>query len=151
MADWKKRVVFVFCAIVAMALGLASRRYGSSLPEFIADNAGDACWTALVYCGISFWIPNTRILTRAGLTLAFAYAIETSQLYHAPWIDSIRATKLGGLVLGFEFVWIDFVRYAAGVLICAMIEWYRLPASGVKTLIGFAPQPGSLCHGYSAN
>ena len=122
MTELKKRVVFVALAIVAMLLGLASRRYGSCLPSFLADNAGDAIWTALVYCGISFCVPHVKIITRAAMTLAFAYAIEFSQLYHAPWIDSIRETTLGGLVLGFQFVWVDLIRYAVGMLFCVVIE-----------------------------
>ena len=44
---------------------------------------------------------------------------ETSQLYHAPWIDRIRATTLGGLVLGFGFLWSDIACYTVGVA-CAM-------------------------------
>ena len=57
MANLKKRRVFIAFAIVAMLLGLASRRHGSSLPNFVAENAGDALWAALVYCGMSFCVP----------------------------------------------------------------------------------------------
>ncbi len=42
--------------------------------------------------------------------------VELSQLYHAPWIDSIRQTTLGGLILGFGFLWSDLACYALGVL-----------------------------------
>ena len=38
-----------------------------------------------------------------------------SQLYHAEWIDNIRATTLGGLVLGYGFLWSDLVAYTIGV------------------------------------
>ena len=44
------------------------------------------------------------------------------QLYHAPWIDSIRRTTLGGLVLGFDFVWSDLACYAVGVGLGILIE-----------------------------
>ena len=50
-----------------------------------------------------------------GVALSFSYLIEVSQLYHAPWIDSIRATTLGGLVLGFGFLWSDIACYTVGV------------------------------------
>ena len=33
--------------------------------------------------------------------------VEESQLYHASWIDSIRGTTLGALVLGHGFLWSD--------------------------------------------
>jgi hypothetical protein len=29
--------------------------------------------------------------------------VEFSQLYHAPWIDTIRAARIGALVLGSTF------------------------------------------------
>jgi len=56
------------------------------------------------------------------LALAFSVAVELSQLYHAPWIDSIRHTTIGGLILGFDFVWSDLVCYAVGVGIGVVIE-----------------------------
>ena len=52
---------------------------------------------------------------RAAISLALAFLVEISQLYHAPWIDSIRQTTLGGLVLGFGFLWTDFVCYSVGI------------------------------------
>ena len=122
MADIKKRGAFFAFAIVAMLLGLASRGFGSYLPDFVAENAGDSLWAAFVYCGMSFCVPHTKIITRGAMTLGFAYAIEFSQLYHAPWIDSVRETTLGGLVLGFQFVWVDLIRYAVGVTFCVAVE-----------------------------
>lgn len=47
---------------------------------------------------------------------------QDSQLYHAPWIDSIRATSLGGLVLGFGFLVSDLICYTCGVLIAYFFD-----------------------------
>lgn len=44
----------------------------------------------------------------------FFYGIELSQLYHALWIDAIRNTTLGGLIIGFGFLWSDLVCYTIG-------------------------------------
>ena len=46
--------------------------------------------------------------------MILSIAVELSQLYHAPWIDSIRQTTLGGLILGFGFLWSDLACYAVG-------------------------------------
>jgi len=54
--------------------------------------------------------------------LVFSYSIETSQLYHAPWIDILRANRLGGLVLGFGFLWSDLVCYTVGVAFGVVME-----------------------------
>jgi hypothetical protein len=48
--------------------------------------------------------------------------IEVSQLYHAPWIDSVRHTTLGGLALGYDFDWRDLVCYAIGIGCAALLD-----------------------------
>ncbi|MCA9130161.1 MAG: DUF2809 domain-containing protein, partial [Planctomycetales bacterium] len=52
-----------------------------------------------------------------------AFLVEFSQLYHASWIDSIRRTTLGGLVLGFGFLWSDLVCYGIGITLGVVAEW----------------------------
>lgn len=49
-------------------------------------------------------------------------AVETSQLYHPSWLDAIRATRPGQLVLGSGFVPRDFASYGLGVMGAALIE-----------------------------
>ena len=67
---------------------------------------------------------SSRASTRtiACLAMAFSVAVEISQLYHAPWIDSIRQTTLGGLILGFGFLWSDLACYAVEVGLGVMID-----------------------------
>jgi len=122
VSAWQRRLVYVLCAAVVVALGLASRRYGDSLPPFVALYAGDTLWALLVFLGVGAVLPTAGLLQRAGIALAFAFAIEVSQLYHAPWLDALRETRLGGLVLGFDFVWTDLVCYAAGVSLGAAVD-----------------------------
>ena len=47
---------------------------------------------------------------------------RTEPVIPPPWIDSIRHTTLGGLVLGFGFLWSDLACYAAGVGLGVTIE-----------------------------
>ena len=122
MPPWKKRITFVALALIAIPIGLASRQDELRLPAFITEHAGDAIWTALVYCCISACSPNSKVITMISLTLGFAFCVEFSQLYHAPWLDSIRDTTLGGLVLGEQFIWVDLLRYLAGAMFCGAIE-----------------------------
>jgi hypothetical protein len=57
------------------------------------------------------------------LALTFSSAVEFSQLYNAPWIDALRATLPGRLVLGSTFNWPDLPAYALGVGHAAWLEW----------------------------
>ena len=113
----RRRNPLVQIILIALAclLGIGSRRYAHALPGFIAAYAGDTLWALAAFFGFGVILPRASTLRVAFLAMSFSVAVEVSQLYHAPWIDSIRHTTLGGLILGFDFVWSDLVCYAAGV------------------------------------
>jgi len=115
-------IAYLGSATVVVGLGLASRRYGAHLPPFLATYAGDTLWALLVFLGISALAPHARLRYRSGFALAISYLVEVSQLYHAPWIDAIRQTALGGLVLGFGFLRTDLVCYTAGIALGAAVD-----------------------------
>ena len=121
---WQRRLFYFACAATSIALGLASRRYTVSLPGFVAEYAGDTLWALMVFLGVSVVSPSTRLLSRSTAALAFTYGIELSQLYHMPWIDTIRQTTLGGLILGFGFLWSDFLCYTVGVAIGVGFDYW---------------------------
>jgi Protein of unknown function (DUF2809) len=112
----------VLIALVA-CLGIGSRRFAGHLPGFVAAYAGDTLWALAVFLGIGLLLPTASTGRVALLALAFSIVIEVSQLYHARWIDSIRRTTIGGLALGFDFVWSDLACYAVGVGLGILIEW----------------------------
>ena len=58
----------------------------------------------------------------AAIAFAIAVAVETSQRYHVPWLDALRASTLGALVLGQGFLWSDIVCYAVGVMLAAVVD-----------------------------
>lgn len=118
----RTRFVYLLAAIVVVCAGLASRRYREQLPAFLAEYAGDTLWALMVYLLVSTLLAGRPLLLRAAISLALAFLVEVSQLYHAPWIDSIRQTTLGGLALGFGFLWTDLVCYSVGVMIGVVAE-----------------------------
>jgi hypothetical protein len=111
-------------ALIAVncVLGIGSRRYAHALPGFIATYAGDTLWALAAFLGFGLIRPRASTRTIAVLAVTFSVAIELSQLYRAPWIDSIRHTTLGGLTLGFGFLWSDLACYAVGVGCGAVID-----------------------------
>jgi Protein of unknown function (DUF2809) len=114
-------VQIILIALVCLP-GIGSRRYARALPGFIAAYAGDTLWALAAFLGIGLILPRAPTQTIALLTMSFSVAVEISQLYHAPWIDSIRQTTLGGLILGFGFLWSDLTCYAVGVGLGVMID-----------------------------
>ena len=120
----RRRNPLVQIILIALAclLGIGSRRYAHALPWFIAAYAGDTLWALAAFLGIGLIMPKQSTWKVAVLAMAFSVAIELSQLYDAPWIDSIRHTTLGGLILGFGFLWSDLVCYAVSVVLGVLVD-----------------------------
>ena len=118
----RTRLAYFACALGVVVLGLASRRFGQSLHHFIAAYAGDTLWALLVFLITGFLAPRLRVAQRVCVALGFAWTVELSQLYHAPWIDAIRRTRFGGLMLGFGFLWSDLLCYSVGIGLGALGE-----------------------------
>lgn len=101
-------------AVIVILLGHASRHFRLQLPDLIATCTGDILWALLVYLILAILCPRWDIRRRAIVVLSFAFAIECSQLYHAPWIDALRRTLLA-YALGQHFIWSDLICYSIGV------------------------------------
>ena len=123
----RNRVVYGGLTISVLLLGLASRRFLDNY-SFIKLYAGDGLWALMVYFGFAFTFTQWSVQSIVASALGFSFGVEMSQLYHAPWIDALRATRLGGLILGFTFVWSDLICYSVGVGLGALIDAYFIPA-----------------------
>jgi hypothetical protein len=108
--------------VITVATGLASRHFHSILPHWVQLYLGDALWALTMFLLFGFVFHTKSTPWIAITALVFSYGIEISQLYHAPWIDSLRANPLGGLVLGFGFLWSDLFCYSIGVGFGYMME-----------------------------
>ena len=115
--------------VAVIALGLASRRYPVLFPAFLGKYPGDALWALMVFLGWGLLMPRSSTGRLAMLALATSWLVELAQLYQAPWIDAIRATAPGHLVLGNTFSWFDLVAYGVGVLVGALGDRMRLSAN----------------------
>lgn len=117
-----ERCIYLAVTFAIMVLGLASRKYGDVLPEFIAEYSGDTLWAAMVYWGIRFLFPSISIVKSVVISLLFSYCIEISQLYQADWANIVRSTTLGALIFGHGFLWSDMICYTVGGLLSAAID-----------------------------
>lgn len=111
----RNRLLYAMFTILVIILGLSSRKFAFALPALLNAYLGDAFWALMIFIGFGFLFSKIETKKLAFISLMFCYGIEVSQLYHAEWIDSIRATTLGGLVLGYGFLWSDLVAYTIGV------------------------------------
>ncbi len=115
-------VVWSGLLVLVILLGLGSRRFAAGLPAFVASYAGDTLWATAAVLGLGLLLPRASTGRVASLAMLVSLAVEVSQLYKAAWIDAIRRTAIGGLLLGFDFVWSDLACYAAGVVLGVLID-----------------------------
>lgn len=118
----RSRITYLLAALAVIVLGLSSRRYSRVLPEFLASYAGDTLWALTAFLGVGMLFPRWSTLRVCITALLFAFAIELSQLYHSPWVDQIRHTMVGGVILGYGFLWSDLLCYVVGISLGCTLE-----------------------------
>lgn len=116
------RIAYFIAVVLTILFGLASRKYSELIPSFVALNAGDMLWAMMVYFGLRFFFvrmnPNIAFL----LSFLFSFGIEFSQLYQEDWINQIRNTLVGSLILGKGFLFVDLIRYSVGIVMASLLD-----------------------------
>jgi len=79
----RNRIVLICLLLVVVGLGLASRRFGASLPDFVSANAGDALWTVAVFVTLAILFPCWPTIRIGLLAFAISVIVEISQLSDA--------------------------------------------------------------------
>jgi hypothetical protein len=119
----RNRWLYLSLTVLVIGLGLFSRSRMLALPATAAKVSGDALWALMVFFAIIFLWPRLKTRMVIIAALLFSFAIEFSQLYHAPWIDHLRSFRFGELILGTTFNWPDFGSYTIGVAVGAVADW----------------------------
>jgi len=111
----RKRIPTALFLAGTLALGLASRKIPCLLETF-GKYPGDALWALAIFFGWMFLFPRKNAWSIAGIAFTTSCLVEVSQLYQAAWLNEIRNTTPGYLVLGTTFSWWDILAYGVGVL-----------------------------------
>lgn len=117
--------------VAVIALGLASRQFPFLFPALLGKYPGDALWALMVFLAWGFFRPRASTRHLAAFALVTSCLVEFSQLYQTPWLNSIRSTTLGHLVLGSTFSWFDIAAYAVGVLVGVVVDKLAFGTSGL--------------------
>ena len=122
----RSRFLYAIIIVIVILSGLASRHLANLLPEWNKLYLGDALWALMVFFMVGWLFPRNSTVWVALGALVFSYTIEFSQLYHSVWIDTLRYSRLGGLILGYGFLWSDLVCYTAGIAVGLLLEMFVL-------------------------
>jgi hypothetical protein len=121
------RLIYALFVLIVIALGLLSRKI-AMIPLLV----GDVLYAVMMFLIICFLFLRLSFKNIALISLSICYLIEFGQLYTAPWIDRIRDTTFGALVLGRGFLWSDLVAYTLGTAICLFIFYKVKPFNTLR-------------------
>jgi len=131
-APRRQRLQLAIAIALVVVTGLASRSFPFLFPVMLGKYPGDALWAMMILFGVAFLKPRIPPSRLSFLALTITYLVELSQIYQAPWINSIRATGVGHLVVGSNFDWLDLCAYAVGVIAGFILDvslFYRIRAA----------------------
>ena len=118
----RNRITYLCLWLTTVLLGLSTRNCPQFWSPLVRTYGGDTLWATMVVMGGGALFPCWGARRLAIASLSLAYAVEVSQLYHAPWLDAVRHTHLGGLLLGYTFLWSDLACYTIGVCLGALVD-----------------------------
>lgn len=122
MSIARKRTPYILLMIVVIIIGLPTRLFPDSLPDFMVTYGGDTLWALMIFLIFALIFPHKSTLTLFIFALMLAWGIELSQLYQADWINNFRDTRIGGLLLGHGFLVSDIIVYLLGISVGAVID-----------------------------
>jgi hypothetical protein len=121
----RNRFPYLATLAVVIAAGLVSRAGICTSFPFFAAYAGDTLWTIATYLCLRLLFFRLRPSAIGASALGISFLVEISQMYHAPWIDFLRSTWVGGKLLGYGFLWSDLACYATGAFMGFLIDsWF---------------------------
>lgn len=118
----RSRATLAVCTLLVITLGLLSRGFPELFPALLGKYPGDALWALMVWLGWAMVLPRADAATLGWMALLTSSMVELSQLYKTPWLDALRETTMGHLVLGSGFAGHDIVAYAVGIAVGVMLD-----------------------------
>jgi len=118
-----QRLKFALCLFLTVLLGVGTFLLRGTSVDGPANFAGGALYVIALIFFILTLAPKYSQRQHRIPICAFAFlltcAIEFLQLWHPPFLESMRATLPGRLFLGNTFSWIDFPAYFVGALVAS--------------------------------
>ncbi|MBN1120831.1 MAG: DUF2809 domain-containing protein [Anaerolineae bacterium] len=133
----RNRWLYAALVIFLIAVGLPNRLMADRMPTFMVVYGGDALWALMLY--FAFGLIFARVTSWKALVILLigCYAVEISQLYQADWINAVRhftiaGFPLGGIILGYGFLWSDIAMYTLGIGAGYLIERWVIEPQRVQ-------------------
>ena len=114
--------MYLALALVTVVAGLLVRFAPLGLPWFVMKYGGSTLWAAMIYWTLAIVWPKGRPLRLGWVAGGIALLAELQRLYDAAWLDALRASLPGVLLLGRYFSLWDIVAYWLAIAVVALLD-----------------------------
>lgn len=128
-----RRTSYLITILLTICVGITARKLSVCFPDWINFWLGDALYAFMMFFIMAFVLVRRSPRVVAVIALTICYCIEMSQLWQGGWINNIRQTLPGKLILGQGFLWSDLVAYLVGITAAYCIEtlWFQRHKTGI--------------------
>jgi len=116
------RLLYLIATVLLIGAGLLARSPDLGLPPIVAKYAGSVIWGGMVYFAWAAVRPEQGWHKRALVAAVIAVTVEFSQLLHTEWLDTVRRTTIGVLLIGRFFSWWDIAAYLIGIAVAMVVD-----------------------------
>ena len=110
----KKRTLLAIILIVP--LGLYSKFYDGPANNWVNNSLGGVLYVIFWSLLFSLLAARSKSWKIVNLVFLITCAIEFLQLWHPPFMETIRSTFIGATLFGNSFSWMDMAHYVIGAL-----------------------------------
>jgi glycopeptide antibiotics resistance protein len=102
--------------ILIVPLGLYSKIYDGPASNWVNNSLGGVLYVIFWSLLFSLLAARSKSWKIVGLVFLITCAIEFLQLWHPPFMETIRSTFIGATLFGNSFSWLDMAHYIIGAL-----------------------------------
>jgi hypothetical protein len=114
LLKWKRVRWTLISILIVVPLGLYSKFYNGQAARWVNDSLGGVLYV-IFWCLFAFlFLGNTKPWKIAAAVFAITCFLELLQLWHPPFLESLRSNFVGTTILGTTFTWSDFPYYLVG-------------------------------------
>lgn len=115
------RLIILMCLIIVIPIGWFSKFYSGPFDGWINDSVSSIFYEMFwVWLVVLIWPHLSPISVGVGVFLVTSI-LEFLQLWNPPILAMMRSHIIGKLLLGTTFDWWDFLYYAIGCILAALV------------------------------
>jgi len=120
--------------IILVPLGLYTKIYSGPAAQWVNNSMGGVLYVVFWSLAFCFLLPGVKTRKIAAAVFLVTCLLEIMQLWHPPFLETVRSTFIGVTLIGNSFSWLDLVHYMIGFALSVLLLNFLSKLDDVKGL-----------------